>query len=66
MYVHVCHGPMSSTAGVEPWSYYIVNGVLNFNVVFLLVLIALPLVKLEVRLLWLIPIPHVAFIILSV
>ncbi|CAG0901536.1 unnamed protein product, partial [Darwinula stevensoni] len=36
----------SELYGTEPWTYYIVNGLLNFNVVFLLGLLALPLAML--------------------
>ncbi|XP_028838858.1 alpha-1,2-mannosyltransferase ALG9 isoform X2 [Denticeps clupeoides] len=35
------HGP--DLYGTEPWHYYFVNGVLNFNVVFPLALLSLPL-----------------------
>jgi alpha-1,2-mannosyltransferase len=38
------HGP--NIYGVEPWSYYFVNGFLNFNIVFLLALACLPFVML--------------------
>lgn len=31
--------------GVEPWHFYFVNGFLNFNVVFLLALLAAPLIE---------------------
>ena len=34
--------------GTEPWTYYFVNGILNFNVVFLLGLAALPLLGMKV------------------
>lgn len=36
--------------GVEPWSYYFVNGFLNFNCVFVLALAAIPLIELEILL----------------
>ena len=35
--------------GVEPWSFYFVNGFLNFNVVFILALMAVPLVEMKVK-----------------
>lgn len=35
--------------GVEPWSFYFANGFLNFNVVFFLALLAIPLIEFEVR-----------------
>ncbi|XP_077987356.1 alpha-1,2-mannosyltransferase ALG9-like isoform X2 [Glandiceps talaboti] len=38
------HGP--DLYGVEPWSYYFINGFLNFNVAFLMALISLPVVML--------------------
>ncbi|XP_063060028.1 alpha-1,2-mannosyltransferase ALG9 isoform X2 [Engraulis encrasicolus] len=38
------HGP--DLYGTEPWHFYFVNGVLNFNVVFVLALFALPLTAL--------------------
>ncbi|KAL4608661.1 alpha-1,2-mannosyltransferase ALG9 isoform X1 [Arapaima gigas] len=38
------HGP--DLYGTEPWQYYFVNGFLNFNVVFLLALLSLPLTAL--------------------
>ena len=28
--------------GVEPWTFYFVNGILNFNFVFVLALVSLP------------------------
>ncbi len=31
-------------AGVEPWHFYILNGFLNFNIVFLMALVSLPLI----------------------
>jgi len=34
--------------GVEPWSFYFVNGFLNLNVVFILALLAFPLIESEV------------------
>ncbi|XP_070538131.1 alpha-1,2-mannosyltransferase ALG9-like [Ptychodera flava] len=34
------HGP--DLYGVEPWTYYFINGFLNFNVAFLMALVALP------------------------
>ena len=34
--------------GIEPWSFYFVNGFLNFNVVFLLALLAVPLMEAKV------------------
>ena len=37
-----------SLAGVEPWTFYFVNGFLNFNVVFVLALLAVLLVELQV------------------
>lgn len=39
------HGP--ELYGVEPWSFYFVNGFLNFNVVFVLALISLPIAALS-------------------
>ncbi|XP_048840319.1 alpha-1,2-mannosyltransferase ALG9 isoform X2 [Brienomyrus brachyistius] len=38
------HGP--DLYGTEPWQYYFVNGFLNFNVVFVLALLSLPLTAL--------------------
>ncbi|XP_078283044.1 alpha-1,2-mannosyltransferase ALG9 isoform X2 [Rhinoraja longicauda] len=38
------HGP--DIYGTEPWSFYFINGCLNFNVVFVLALCALPLTTL--------------------
>ncbi|MBN3319596.1 ALG9 mannosyltransferase, partial [Atractosteus spatula] len=38
------HGP--DLYGTEPWHYYFVNGFLNFNLVFVLALLALPLTAL--------------------
>ncbi|KAG9351484.1 hypothetical protein JZ751_022734 [Albula glossodonta] len=38
------HGP--DLYGTEPWHYYFVNGFLNFNVVFVLALLSLPLTAL--------------------
>ncbi|XP_015238314.1 PREDICTED: alpha-1,2-mannosyltransferase ALG9 [Cyprinodon variegatus] len=38
------HGP--DLYGTEPWSFYFVNGVLNFNLVFVLALFSLPLTAL--------------------
>ncbi|XP_063167323.1 alpha-1,2-mannosyltransferase ALG9 isoform X1 [Candoia aspera] len=38
------HGP--DLYGTEPWSFYFVNGFLNFNVAFVLALLALPLTSL--------------------
>lgn len=35
--------PFSSLLGTEPWSFYFINGFLNFNVAFILALLALPL-----------------------
>ncbi|KAM5132548.1 alpha-1,2-mannosyltransferase ALG9 isoform 1-T1 [Mantella aurantiaca] len=35
------HGP--DLYGTEPWTFYFINGFLNFNVVFILALLALPL-----------------------
>ncbi|XP_012987966.1 alpha-1,2-mannosyltransferase ALG9 isoform X1 [Esox lucius] len=35
------HGP--DLYGTEPWSFYFINGFLNFNVVFILALLSLPL-----------------------
>ena len=35
--------------GTEPWTYYFVNGFLNFNVVFLLALGAWPYIEIKVR-----------------
>ncbi|XP_019345700.2 alpha-1,2-mannosyltransferase ALG9 isoform X1 [Alligator mississippiensis] len=43
------HGP--DLYGTEPWSFYFVNGFLNFNVAFVLALLALPLTYLMERLL---------------
>ena len=37
-----------SLTGVEPWHFYFVNGFLNFNVVFLLALLAVPLIEFHV------------------
>ena len=34
--------------GVEPWSFYFINGFLNLNVVFILALLAFPLIESEV------------------
>ena len=34
-----------SPVGVEPWTFYFVNGFLNFNVVFLLALLAIPCIE---------------------
>ncbi len=34
--------------GVEPWSFYFVNGFLNFNIVFILALLAIPLIEFKV------------------
>ncbi|XP_064394142.1 alpha-1,2-mannosyltransferase ALG9-like [Halichondria panicea] len=34
--------------GVEPWSFYFINGFLNFNVVFILALLAIPLIEFRV------------------
>ncbi len=34
--------------GVEPWTYYFLNGFLNFNIVFLLALLAVPLIEAQV------------------
>ena len=36
-------------SGVEPWSFYFVNGFLNFNVVFLLAMAAVPLIEFQVN-----------------
>ena len=33
----------SSLSGVEPWTFYFLNGFLNFNLVFVLALVSLPL-----------------------
>jgi alpha-1,2-mannosyltransferase len=33
--------------GVEPWSFYFLNGILNFNVAFLLALLSLPVLLVE-------------------
>ena len=38
----------SLPSGVEPWSFYFINGFLNFNVVFLLALSAAPLIEFRV------------------
>ncbi|XP_067421444.1 alpha-1,2-mannosyltransferase ALG9 isoform X5 [Emydura macquarii macquarii] len=38
------HGP--DLYGTEPWSFYLINGFLNFNVAFALALLALPLTSL--------------------
>nr|XP_034995071.1 alpha-1,2-mannosyltransferase ALG9 isoform X2 [Zootoca vivipara] len=38
------HGP--DLYGTEPWSFYFINGFLNFNVAFVLALLALPLTSL--------------------
>ncbi len=38
----------SVITGVEPFSYYIINGFLNFNFVFLLALITVPVVEAKV------------------
>ncbi len=37
------------TVGVEPWSFYFINGFLNFNVVFILALLAIPLIEFRVK-----------------
>ncbi len=34
--------------GVEPWYFYFVNGFLNFNVVFVMALLAVLLIEVEV------------------
>ncbi len=62
--VSVCTGPQSRSTtiyyallyttvlcavGVEPWSFYFVNGFLNFNVVFILALLAIPLIEFRVK-----------------
>ncbi|XP_074417404.1 alpha-1,2-mannosyltransferase ALG9 isoform X3 [Larus michahellis] len=39
--VFTSHGP--DLYGTEPWSFYFINGFLNFNVVFILALLVLPL-----------------------
>ena len=38
--IFTSHGP--DLYGTEPWHFYILNGILNFNVVFLLSLVAWP------------------------
>ena len=35
------HGP--DLYGTEPWTFYIVNGILNFNIIFVAALVSLPL-----------------------
>ena len=35
--------------GTEPWTYYFVNGFLNFNIVFLLALVTWPCIELKVQ-----------------
>ncbi|XP_042329994.1 alpha-1,2-mannosyltransferase ALG9 [Sceloporus undulatus] len=42
--VFTSHGP--DLYGTEPWSFYFINGFLNFNVAFALALLALPLTSL--------------------
>ncbi|XP_018023056.1 alpha-1,2-mannosyltransferase ALG9 [Hyalella azteca] len=44
--VFTAHGP--DLYGTEPWSFYVINGFLNFNLAFLLALAALPLLCLSV------------------
>ncbi|XP_030076609.1 alpha-1,2-mannosyltransferase ALG9 isoform X2 [Microcaecilia unicolor] len=39
-------GMFCSAAGTEPWPFYFINGFLNFNVAFILALLALPLTSL--------------------
>ncbi|ORX50703.1 hypothetical protein BCR36DRAFT_412200 [Piromyces finnis] len=34
--------------GVEPWHYYLFNGFLNFNIIFLLALLSIPLLAFEI------------------
>ncbi|KAL4220582.1 mannosyltransferase [Mactra antiquata] len=43
------HGP--DLYGVEPFSFYFINGVLNFNIAFVLALVSLPFVILSIKLL---------------
>ena len=43
-YVYRCH----SSSGVEPWYFYFINGLLNFNVVFILALLSLMVVEFQV------------------
>ena len=38
----------SLLAGVEPWSFYFINGFLNFNIIFPLALLAAPLIEFHV------------------
>ncbi|KAM6234477.1 alpha-1,2-mannosyltransferase ALG9 isoform 1-T1 [Spheniscus humboldti] len=47
--VFTSHGP--DLYGTEPWSFYFINGFLNFNVAFILALLVLPLTCLMERLL---------------
>ncbi|GAB0199705.1 alpha-1,2-mannosyltransferase ALG9 [Grus japonensis] len=47
--VFTSHGP--DLYGTEPWSFYFINGFLNFNVAFILALLVLPLTYLMERLL---------------
>ena len=35
--------------GTEPWTYYFANCLLNFNIVFILSLLAWPLIEIKVR-----------------
>lgn len=51
--LHLCNIPPSQFSllslpplGTEPWSFYFINGFLNFNVAFVLALLALPLTSL--------------------
>ena len=49
-------------AGVEPWSFYFLNGFLNFNIVFILALVAFPFaVSISCNFLWPLTTRWVAF-----
>lgn len=39
----LCLKTLSLLSGTEPWSFYFINGFLNFNVAFILALLVLPL-----------------------
>lgn len=41
-----CDTRVPPLSGTEPWHFYFVNGVLNFNLVFVLALFSLPLTAL--------------------
>ncbi|KAK3864709.1 hypothetical protein Pcinc_029623 [Petrolisthes cinctipes] len=47
------HGP--NIYGTEPWTFYIINGFLNFNIMFLAALVALPFHMLVTQVLQVIP-----------